>query len=120
VSIEEGPKQPSHVGWIITQGETPALDRQGRIQIFGSPKQAREAAENQGRETRHCTITIQPGEPQRHGSMAENITRTMMARNAARQQSRVPKAPLVREAVDPEQEMKRAMNAAARRHRKRP
>jgi hypothetical protein len=120
VSTEEEPIQPRHIGWIITQGETPILDRNGRIQMFGSPTQARQVAQYQGRETRYCTIIIQPGEPERHGSMADNITRTMMARNAARQKNKSPKTPRVVEPIDPEREMKRAMEAAARRHRKRP
>jgi hypothetical protein len=119
-STGETPIQASHIGWIITQGETPALDRHGRIQMFGSPGQARMAAQYQGRDIRYCTIIIQPGEPERHGSMAENITRTMMARNAERQKNKIVQPPRVREIIDPETEMKRAMAAAARQHRKRP
>jgi hypothetical protein len=120
VSTEEVPIQPSHLGWIITQGETPALDRHGRIQLFGSAGQARLAAQYLGRDIRYCTIAIQPGEPERHGSIAENITRTMMARNAERQKNKIVQPPRVTEPIDPETEMKRAMAAAARRHRKRP
>jgi len=120
VSIEEEPKQPSHIGWIITQGETPALDAQGRLQIFGSPIHARLAAQYQGRDVRYCTIAVQPGDQPRRGSLMENMARTILEKNTARQQSKSPKAPRVRETADPEREMKRAMEAAARRHQKRP
>jgi hypothetical protein len=120
VSIEEEPKKPSHIGWIVTQGDRPALDRQGRFQVFGSPGQARQAAQSQGRETRHCTITVQPGEPPLRGTPVANMNRSVLEKNAARRQIEGPKAPRVVKTTDPDRELKRAMAEAARRHRKRP
>jgi hypothetical protein len=120
VSTEEEPKKPSHVGWIVTQGDRPALDEHGRFQVFGSPIQARQAAQYQGRETRYCTITVQPGEQPLRGTPVANMNRSVFEKSAARQKSKGATAPRVTKPADPERERKRAMEAASRLHRKRP
>jgi hypothetical protein len=119
VNTEEEPRQPSHLGWIITQRETPVLDRQGRIQIFGSPAQARQAAQVQGRDIRQCSIAIQPGELPNRGAVTDNITRAILERNAARQKNMVPKPPRIKKTPDPARARNR-VRAAARRERERP
>ena len=106
VSTEEEPKKPHHIGWIVTQGDRPALDGQGRFQAFGSQIQARQGAQYQGRETRCCTITVQPGEQPRRGTPVENMTRSVLEKNAARQKSKSATAPRVTKPADPDRERK--------------
>ena len=114
MSTEEEPKRAGHAGWVITQDERPALDGQGRYQIFGSPGQAKSVAKRQGRDIRHCTINIQPGEEQHRGTPEGNLTRTLIARSAAREQNRIPTQPRAKKTPDPARARER-VRAAIRR-----
>jgi hypothetical protein len=104
-----------YLAWAITDDRgRPAIDMYGKLQLFTSALQARRAAEAQGRETRHCKVTVETNYRESTGSMADNIDQRI-AKNRAARAARPKKEPRPKRELKPELAYERLMAADRRR-----
>jgi hypothetical protein len=108
-------------GWIITDdGGTPAIGGDGKLQIFGSPGEARGKAAHQGREYRECRIAIANAPPDgNQGTVHSNLDKAMKERNAKLAPARPAKPKPRRRPLDPALEREREARRALKFRRQR-